>query len=206
MEATLRHLGELNDISSSEVEAREQFRRTIDEDVRAEFIDGKVIVQMTVRDKHATTVRNIGRLLDIFVETRRLGVVRTEQALTGFSRNDYAPDICFWTMAKSSVFHGGTTIYPVPDFIAEVLSPSTELQDRGVKFEDYATHGVGEYWIIDPDNQTVEQYTLLQNRYELTGKQTSGEIKSVVVEGFNIPVQAIFDDQVNRSPLREFLA
>ena len=40
--------------------------------------------------------------------------------------------------------------YPAPDFIAEILSPSTDERDRGIKFEDYAAHGVGEYWLLDP--------------------------------------------------------
>ena len=49
---------------------------------------------------------------------------------------------------------------PAPDFIAEILSDSTASVDRGVKFQDYAAHGVGEYWIVDPVQQTIEQYRL----------------------------------------------
>ncbi len=48
--------------------------------------------------------------------------------------------------------------YPAPDFIAEILSPSTESVDRITKFEDYAAHGVAEYWLIDPAKKIVEQY------------------------------------------------
>ena len=53
---------------------------------------------------------------------------------------------------------GDTMIFPPPDLIVEVLSPSTERNDRTIKFQDYAAHGVSEYWIIDADAQVIEQY------------------------------------------------
>jgi Uma2 family endonuclease len=43
-----------------------------------------------------------------------------------------------------------------PDLVVEVLSPSTESRDRGIKLERYRHYGVPEYWIVDPDEQTVE--------------------------------------------------
>ena len=48
--------------------------------------------------------------------------------------------------------------FPAPDLVVEVLSVSTVVIDCGVAFEDYAAHGVGGYWMIDPDTKTVEQY------------------------------------------------
>jgi Uma2 family endonuclease len=55
--------------------------------------------------------------------------------------------------------------FPAPDFIAEILSPSTEENDRNIKSTDYAAHGVSEYWIIDPAYRIVEQYLLEKNRF-----------------------------------------
>ena len=43
-----------------------------------------------------------------------------------------------------------------PDFVVEVLSPRSSVRDRVQKAELYARHGVKEYWVIDPDNRTVE--------------------------------------------------
>jgi len=95
-------------------------------------------------------------------------------------------------------------IFPAPDFIAEILSKSTEKIDRGVKFEDYAFHKVKEYWIIDPDNETVEQYLLdKEGRYSLFVKVIDGRIESKTVAGFNIPVKALFDDAINIDTLKQ---
>lgn len=85
--------------------------------------------------------------------------------------------------------------FPVPDFIVEVLSDSTKNIDRGIKFEDYAIHGVGEYWIVDSENEFVEQYILYDNKYELFLKSNSGDIKSFEIQDFEIPIKSIFDDE-----------
>jgi Uma2 family endonuclease len=84
----------------------------------------------------------------------------------------------------------------------EALSPSTEERDRGIKFEDYAAHGVGEYWLVDPENEIVEQYRLVDETYELVMKSKTGEIESAVVDGFVIPVRAVFDDDSHRAALQ----
>jgi Uma2 family endonuclease len=49
-----------------------------------------------------------------------------------------------------------------PDLVIEILSPSTEVRDRGVKVERYGVHGVPEYWIVDGDNEVVEVYRQIQ--------------------------------------------
>ncbi len=92
--------------------------------------------------------------------------------------------------------------------MVEVLSETTQAFDRGVKFDDYAAHGVVEYWIVDPVTESLEQYRLPENGdvYELVIKAMTGQVRSVAVPGFEIPVRAIFDSHLNRSALRAILA
>ncbi|MCC6446410.1 MAG: Uma2 family endonuclease [Armatimonadetes bacterium] len=40
--------------------------------------------------------------------------------------------------------------------MVEILSSGTEAQDRDIKYRDYAAHGVREYWILDPQQETLE--------------------------------------------------
>lgn len=200
-----RYVDELVELRRQEDLARRRFRDSLDEDVRAEFINGEVVEQMSSRGKHTVTVANIGGLLRTFVQLRHLGTVRSEQALAAFTRNDYVPDICFWSKARSAQFTGDTTIYPVPDFVCEVLSPRTEERDRGVKFEDYASHGVREYWIVDADAEVIEQYLESTGRYELSGKFGEGVVRSAVIEGFEMPTRAVFDEEAYLVALRKLL-
>ncbi|MEW5718260.1 MAG: Uma2 family endonuclease, partial [Chloroflexota bacterium] len=96
--------------------------------------------------------------------------------------------------------------FPAPDFIVEILSPSTETIDREIKFKDYAAHGVAEYWITDPERQIVEQYTLRDDEYALAASIGDGTISSVVLGGFQIPLAAIFDADANLAALRQMLS
>ncbi len=49
-------------------------------------------------------------------------------------------------------------IQGAPDLVVEIVSPSTGRKDRKQKFEIYQRYGVGEYWIVDPEEQVVEIY------------------------------------------------
>lgn len=100
-------------------------------------------------------------------------------------------------------------LFPAPDFVVEILSKSTASKDKGIKKQDYAAHGVREYWIIDPIRQSIKQYVLLSpTDKEYTPAKTFGssdEIESYVIKGFITPVQAIFDEAVNVETLQDLL-
>jgi Uma2 family endonuclease len=114
--------------------------------------------------------------------------------LVTLTRNDYEPDICYFGLEKSQSFVPDQMKFPTPDLVVEILSPSTEANDRGIKFLDYATHGVAEYWIIDPDIEVIEQYILQDEAYELRVKTDTGTVRSIVIGGFAVPVRAVFDE------------
>lgn len=160
-------------------------------------------------DGHNESVINIATLGNVFANIKQLGKVRAEKALVVMTRNDYEPDIAFWSKAKSDSIETAQNVYPIPDFIAEVLSKGSIKRDRVIKFEDYAAHGVKEYWIVDPVKQIVEQYILPtedHETYALLHKLTiTDEIESVVIEGFKIPVRAIFDADANLETLQKII-
>lgn len=185
---------------------RQHFYDTVTEQEKAEFINGEVVVQSPAKFEHTATAGNLFVLLRTYVELHNLGFVGYEKMLISLTRNDYEPDICFFGTEKAAQFTPKQMQFPAPDFVVEVLSPSTEENDRGLKFEDYAAHGVREYWLIDPDTQTVEQYVLQDATYHLLIKARSGTIASATVDGFDIPIRAIFDKAVNLQVLHQIVA
>lgn len=189
-----------------EYRKRKEFYGMIAEDDKVEFINGEVVYQLPVKLRHATAGDNLFSLLHVFVGVHQLGMVGYEKLMVSLSRNDYEPDIVFFGRAKSDNFTPDQMHFPAPDLVVEVLSPSTEERDRGIKFEDYAAHSVGEYWLIDPDAETIEQNRLSGETYELVMKSRSGEIECAMIDGFTIPVRAVFDDAIHQSTLRLFLA
>jgi Uma2 family endonuclease len=176
-----------------EQQKRQDFYDFVTEDMKAEFINGEVVIHSPVSDEHELASFDLATLLNVFVIINNLGRVTHEKLMVRLTRNDYEPDICFFRKEKARRFKEGQKLYPAPDFVVEVISKSTEKADRTIKFEDYAQHGIGEYWIVDPRKKHVEKYLLEQGAYELAEKISQGDIESHVIKGFRIPVKAIFN-------------
>lgn len=197
---------QIETLLAAEATRRQRFIATVQESEKAEFINGEKIVHSPVKLRHSLAVKRLLVLLDAYVSTHGLGLVGFEKVMVSLTRNDYEPDICFFDAATAAGFQPDQMRFPAPALMVEVLSPSTEANDRGVKFDDYAAHGVTEYWIIDPDEEVVEQYRLAGEGYKLAIKAQTGELRSVSVPGFVIPVRAIFDAALNRQTLALLLA
>jgi Uma2 family endonuclease len=184
--------------------SRLRFYAEITPSQKAEFINGKVIMHSPATYEHNKSRHMVERLIGIHVDHLELGEVVGEKALCVFPRNDYEPDVCFFTAARAAKFKRVTTKFPPPDFICEVLSKSTEALDRGIKFKDYAAHGVREYWIADPRTQVLEQYVSDgKGGYRLQLKSGSGEVASTVIKGLRIPIRALFDAKANAAALKK---
>lgn len=154
---------------------------------------------------HNQVTGRIFKLLSTYAITHDLGQVGVEKRLISLTRNDYEPDVCFFRKEKSSQFTDDQMKFPAPDLVVEVLSKTTEELDRGIKLQDYEAHGVSEYWIVDPDLQTLEQYTLKDDNYSLKHKSKDGHLTCEVLAGFEVPVTAFFNDQENLNTLKKLI-
>jgi Uma2 family endonuclease len=199
-------LHELKDYLKEEQQKRQDFYDFVTEDMKAEFINGEVVVHSPVSDEHESASSELHTLLNIHVSFHDIGRVTHEKLMIRLTRNDYEPDICFFKKEKARRFKEGQKLFPAPDFVVEIISKSTEKTDRTIKFEDYAEHGIEEYWIIDPRKKSIEKYLLEQNKYELAEKLTQGMVESKIVRGFNIPVRAIFYKTEFKKTLAKFLS
>jgi len=185
---------------------RERFYAMIEDERKVEFINGEIYFQSPAKLRHTQAVGHLTLLLRAFVLANRLGTVASEKLLVSLTRNDYEPDICFFRADVAKKFKPDQMQFPAPDLVVEVLSQSTERHDRKIKFEDYAAHGVGEYWIIDPKTEVVEQYELIGEKYQLLVKSGDGFVESRAVRGFSIPIQAIFQERTNFEALKRIVA
>lgn len=172
---------------------RQKFYDLLRENLKAEFINGEIIFHSPAQLRHLVVSAKLTRILDTYVAENNLGLVGVEKMMIRLTRNDYEPDLCFFSKERSNAFTPDQALFPAPDFIVEILSDSTEKIDRGVKFIDYAAHGVSEYRIIDPAEKRVEKYLLQQGEYYLEVKlATQGRLQSTVVEGFAVELNEIF--------------
>jgi len=81
-----------------------------------------------------------------------------------------------------------------PDFIIEILSPSSIKNDKITKFRQYLRAGVPEYWIIDPDAKIITMHRLVGNQYTtaMCGKTETAPIACLTE--FLINFSMVFDE------------
>ena len=173
---------------------RHEFWADADEGVKAEFILGEIIYHSPVSGRHWMASTNISTELLPFVKKNKLGKVGYEKVMIRLTRNDYEPDICFWNAETAAGFGLKQSAFPAPNFIVEILSDSTQHRDYGVKKTDYALHGIQEYWIVDTEHETIEQYLLDGTAYTLAQKLNDGILVSEAVTGFQIGVRSVFSE------------
>ena len=81
-----------------------------------------------------------------------------------------------------------------PDLTVEVLSPSTALEDRVDKHREYALAGVTEYWIVNPEDETITVLRLQGEQYAEHGVFRRGDTAtSALLAGFTLSVNDVFD-------------
>lgn len=198
----------LNTAFNEEKRRRQEFYQWITEDVKAEFINGEIVIHSPVKQRHWNVSDLLSRLLSYYASLKKMGRVGTEKVMISLTRNDYEPDICYFSAEKSALFTEEQVLFPAPDFVVEILAKKTTATDRGIKKTDYAAHGVREYWIVDPAKQRIEQYILPSGGDEYFPAkihQYGEEIESVAIPGFTIPVQAIFEEEANLAALKTLM-
>jgi Uma2 family endonuclease len=176
-----------------EAQRRNEFYELIHENVKAEFINGSIVYHSPVMRRHWKVSMRVSKLLATHVDDNDLGEVGVEKVMISLTRNDYEPDIVFFSKEKSRLFTKEQMHFPAPDLVVEILSDSAEKNDRSIKFRDYASHGVKEYWIIDADKNTIEQYINTDNEFQLVHIFTEGVLKTETVKDFALDIRSVFE-------------
>ena len=86
------------------------------------------------------------------------------------------PDLAGWRRERMPQYPGDHVFALAPDWVCEVLSPSTARVDRGKKMRIYAEQQVEYLWIMDPLQRTLETYQLLNAQWTLLQTYTDNEV------------------------------
>ncbi len=120
------------------------------------LLEGETNLAPAPSDKHQAVVVKLLVALYQFVTEQRLGQVRVSPYDVVLSNYDVVqPDLLYVSNERSGIITEAN-IQGAPDLVVEILSPATEEYDRGYKRALYSRHGVKEYWLVDPDTETVE--------------------------------------------------
>ncbi len=83
------------------------------------------------------------------------------------SGDAYVPDVAGWRRERMPTLPNTAAIEIVPDWVCEVLSPSTQRSDRVIKMQVYAQAGVAWVWLVHPISRTVEVFRLDEGRWAM---------------------------------------
>lgn len=161
---------------------------------RYELIEGELIMVPSPDTEHQDIVGNLFRALSAHVTKHRLGKVYVAplDVVLGDEEEVVQPDILYISPERRGIITR-EEIRGAPDLVVEVLSPSTAQRDRTLKKKVYARHGVQEYWIVDPQAQTVEVYEWRPKGFERIGLYGAEQtLTSRILPTLRIPLREIF--------------
>lgn len=161
-----------------------------DDGKRYEIIDGELYVNPSPNMKHQLVLGNLFVSLTTFVAARKLGLVFVAPFDVVMSDiNVVQPDILFISKERMDVLTKAN-VQGVPDIAIEVLSPGTRRKDQTKKRQAYERHGVQEYWIVDPEDDSLRILRLSGRKFDYI--IVGGNIRSPLLPGFSLPLKKLF--------------
>ncbi len=150
----------------------------------AEIIEGELVVSPRPATPHAFAAAELAAdLLPVFHGTEaRSGPggwwILPEPELH-FADDVIVPDLAGWRCGRMPTVPPAPAITIAPDWICEIISPSTVRHDRIVKMRCYAREGVRSVWLVDPIARTLESLRLDGDRWTVVSSHAEGETAQV---------------------------
>jgi Uma2 family endonuclease len=166
------------------------------EEKRYELVEGDLLLTPAPNVRHQMIVAALLARMYVFADSHGLGwVLAAPTDVILSDENVVQPDILFVAANRVGIMKPTGGVHGAPDLVVEILSPSNPARDRVLKRKLYSKYGVREYWIIDPQGQTVE--VLTQTGSGLQTQQVfpmGSSIESPLLPGFTLDVAYLFRD------------
>lgn len=185
----------------------EEFLDWADEDVRAEWVDGKIHVMSPASDRHQDLARFLTSILSVAVEADPDdAIVRPAPFQMKLDRGR-EPDVLV-VKEKHRDRVKDTYLEGPADLVVEVISSESGTRDRGEKFYEYEEAGIPEYWLVDPEREELTVYRRKEGRGpETTSSDASGRYRtafeghegraeSAVLDGFWIEAEWLWQEEL----------
>jgi len=172
----------------------DEFCRLPESNLPHELIDGELRMPAAPNWRHQRILGNIYVALRSYVEDRRLGYVALAPVDVVLDRDRplvLQPDVLYVSQARAEIVR--EKVYGAPDLTVEIFCAGGALFDRTEKAALYARYGVREYWLVDPDAETIEVRRLERQGYETVAVYRRGEIvHSMLFPDRGLPADQIF--------------
>ena len=155
---------------------------------RYELIDGALVKKASPSGLHAGMQLWFGHVLSPFWGERGQGRpggwwFASEAEIEIAPGQKYLPDVAGWRLERVGLASlGERPIQIVPNWVCEILSPSTSDRDLGTKQRNYHLAHVDHYWIVDPDQRTLAVLRRAKDGYTVV--MSTGTEQPIQVEPF----------------------
>lgn len=164
-----------------------------DDGIKYEVIDGVLYMSPAPRFPHQSICNLIATYLTMHVQFTGLGRVLPAPFDVELSFHTVVQPDVLVLLNESLGQLTESHLIGKPDLVVEVASPSTAKYDRKQKRAVYERAGVREYWLVEPNQQTVEVLILEQGRYTSIGIFSDEQIiLSTVVPDFPVQAKQLF--------------
>ena len=169
-----------------------------DDGKRHELIDGEHYVTAAPNTRHQTIAGNLHGLIWTYLRQHAVGRVFSAPFDVVFSDFDVVePDLVFASKARQADVLTARHVRGAPDLVVEIGSPSTRKRDETIKRHLYERFGVTEYWVIDPELDTIKVYRLIGGRFTRTSElslEQDDVLTSPLFPGLDVRLADIFDE------------
>jgi Uma2 family endonuclease len=168
-----------------------------DDGKRHELIDGEHYVTPSPSRKHQAIVWNLTVRIGTYLEANPVGRAFGAPFDVVFSQFDVVePDLLFISNARLEVL---TTknVQGAPNLVVEIGSPSTRQRDETIKRKLYERFGVEEYWVIDPEIETIAVYKRVGEAYQRVQElavERNETLSTPLLPDLTLPLQRVFKD------------
>ncbi len=142
-----------------------------------EIIDGELIVSPRPSPIHIRCASDLGALLGPPFSFGRGGPGGwwiLDEPEFHLGKDVLVPDLAGWRRERMPELPDAAWFEVAPDWVCEVLSPSTSRFDRGEKIGVYAREEVAHLWLLDPLARTLEVFRLAEAGWILVAVHTEG--------------------------------
>ncbi|PIX98371.1 MAG: hypothetical protein CO126_00275 [Hydrogenophilales bacterium CG_4_9_14_3_um_filter_63_34] len=153
------------------------------ENLVGEIINGRVVAHPRPAPKHARSYSGLGAELWSPFDRGRSGPGGwwiLDEPEIHLLDDILVPDIAGWRRERMPRLPETAWFDLAPDWLCEILSPSTARIDRVEKLPIYARWGVKHVWLVDPDLRTLEAYENVDGRWLLITILKDGDAVSLV--------------------------
>lgn len=127
---------------------------------RYEIIEGELFVSCSPGLTHQIVLTRLIVMIGNFLDTNPIGTIVAGPGLILSNYTGVIPDFVFFRHDQEDAIVTNDRLTGPPALVVEIVSPGSanNKRDRVVKRQLYAKHGVPEYWIVDPQNLTIDRY------------------------------------------------